>query len=165
MEKEIPKRKTARLKNWNYSSAGVYFITICTQNRKNVLSSIVGEGLPLPQLSPYGKIADKWIKQIKGKYESVCVDCYTIMPNHIHLLLSLSPIGRGNPSPTIDSIVGWLKFQITKEINEQSATVGKKVFQRSFYDHIIRSQEDYNEIYEYIKQNPLRWKIDKLYVK
>ena len=165
-EKELPKRKPTRLQNFDYNSEGAYFITICTEKRKNILSTIstVGEGSPLPQLSLHGKIVDKWIQDIPNKYQEVSVDCYVIMPNHIHLLLSLSKDdGRGNPSPTVDTIVGWFKYHATKEINIQRKTMGERFFQRSFYDHIVRNLEDYREICKYIYENPIRWQFDKLY--
>ena len=106
-EKVLPKRKDPRLKGYDYSTTGAYFLTICTQNRKNILSTIVGEGSPLPQLSTYGEIVDRWIQKIPEKYPDASVDCYVIMPNHIHVLLSIvKDDGRGNPSPTADTIIG-----------------------------------------------------------
>lgn len=172
-EKILPKRKHLRLKGFDYSQTGVYFLTICTQNRKNVLSTIVGEGFPLPKLSPYGEIVDEWIQKIPEKYPEAFVDCYVIMPNHIHILLSIvkddvkgdrsDAGGRGNPSPTADTIVGWLKYHITKEINQSRGLARDKIFQRSFFDHIVRNRDDYNEIYKYIYENPMRWYYDKLY--
>ena len=164
MEKPLPKRKSPRLKSFDYSTTGAYFITICTQNRKNILSTIVGEGSPLPKLSCYGEIADLWIQKIPEKYQEISVDCYVIMPNHIHLLLSLmKDDGRGDPSPTVDAAMGWLKYQITREINNLRRTPGEKLLQRSFFDHVIRNQEDYDKIYKYIYENPMRWKFDKFY--
>ena len=164
MEKQLPKRKSPRLKSFDYSTTGAYFITICTQNRKNILSTIVGEGSPLPKLSHYGEIADLWIQKLPEKYHEISVDCYVIMPNHIHLLLSvMKDDGRGNPSPTVDTVMGWLKYQITKEINKLRGTPGEKLLQRSFFDHIIRNQDDYYEIYKYIYENPMRWKLDRFY--
>ena len=164
MEKPLPKRKSPRLKSFDYSTTGAYFITICTQNRKNILSTIVGEGSPLPKLSHYGEIANLWIQKLPEKYHEISVDCYVIMPNHIHLLLSvMKDDGRGDPSPTVDTAMGWLKYQITKEINILRGTPGEKLLQRSFFDHIIRNQDDYYEIYKYIYENPLRWKLDKFY--
>lgn len=165
-EKEFHKRKPTRLKDFDYNMEGAYFITICTQNRKNILSTIVGEGSPLPQLSHYGKIVDKWVQKIPDKYQEISVDNYVIMPNHIHLLLLLTKKdGRGDPSPTVVSVIGWLKCQVTKEINEACNIVRGRVFQRSFYDHIVRNREDYKEIYKYICENPIRWHFDKLYSK
>ncbi len=99
--KALPKRKDPRLKGFDYSKTGAYFLTICTQNRKNILWTIVWEGFPLPKLSPYGEIVDRWIQKIPEKYPEVSVDHYVIMPNHIHILLSvMGDNGRGNPSPT-----------------------------------------------------------------
>lgn len=172
-EKLLPKRKYPRLKGFDYSKTGAYFLTICTQNRKNILSTIVGEGSPLPRLSPYGEIVDRWIQKIPEKYPEASVDCYVIMPNHIHILLSIvkddvsgdlsHTDGRGDPSPTADTVVGWLKYQATKEINKLRGSAGDKIFQRSFFDHIVRNRDDYHEICKYIYENPVRWYYDKLY--
>ena len=102
MEKELPKRKPARLHNFDYSRSGAYFITVCVEKRKNILSKIVGEGSPLPQLTEYGRIVDGWVKRISEKYHEVSVSAYVIMPNHLHLLLIVeNDGGRGNPSPTV----------------------------------------------------------------
>ena len=112
--KELPQRQATRLQNYDYGSCGAYFVTICTQNRKSILSAIVGEGSPLPQLSPYGKIADEWIKKLPDKYPKMSVDCYVIMPNHIHLIIKISDaITNSNilsgmsqaPYPTANAII------------------------------------------------------------
>ena len=175
--KELPKRKTPRLQNFDYNIEGAYFITICTQNRKNILSSIVGEGSALPHLSHCGKIVDRWIRELPQKYSEISVDHYVIMPNHIHLILSLhkgNGNGRADPSPTelegrnsqshtIISAIAWLKFQATKEIKQIYGDSHEKIFQRSFYDHIIRNYEDYYEIHKYISDNPAQWYFDKFY--
>lgn len=172
-EKELPKRKDTRLKDFDYGKTGVYFLTVCTQNRKNILSTIVGEGSPLPRLSRYGEIVEEWINKIPEKYPEAFVDHYVIMPNHIHILLSIiKDDGRGDPSPTagvggpaltVNTVMGWLKFQATKEINQMRGLAGDKVFQRSFFDHIIRDRKDYEEHAKYIYENPLRWQYDELY--
>jgi len=93
-KKALPRRKSPRLNGFDYSKSGAYFLTICTQDRKNILSTVVGEGSPLPyiRLSPYGKILNEWIKKIPEKYPEASVDCYIIMPNHIHILLSLKGV-------------------------------------------------------------------------
>lgn len=164
MERNLPKRKTTRLREYDYGEAGAYFLTLCTENRKNILSKIVGAGSSRPQLLLNGAVVEKWIKRIPQKYNGVFVDNYVIMPNHIHLLLSIvKSDGRENPSPTISQVVGWLKYQVTKEIDESSTLKGKKIFQRSFFDHIIRGYKDYKETYDYIEENPIKWELDKLY--
>lgn len=175
MQNEQPKRKSPRLHGYDYGSTGVYFLTICTHNKKRTLSNIVGEGSPLPYQSAEvkllycGKVADKWINRIPEKFPGTYVDCYVIMPNHIHIILRKTSVlqsGRGDPSPTeisVNSAVGWLKYQITREINNKLNKAGEKVFQRSYYDHIIRDRDDYYRIYKYIKENPLCWQTDILY--
>ncbi len=159
------KRKSTRLKNYDYSKVGVYFVTVCTENQRNILGSIVGEGFPLPRLSEYGRIVDDIIKELPLKYDAISVDYYVIMPNHIHLMVAISHgDGRGNPSPTLSTVIGWLKYSTTKKINEISRSTGQKVFQRSFYDHVIRNRRDYEEHIRYIHDNPIRWKFDELYM-
>ncbi len=86
MEKDLPKRKASRLKGFDYSENGAYFLTVCTQNRKKILSAIVGEGSPLPNLSRYGEIVEELIKTIPDKYREITVDYYVIMPNHIRIM-------------------------------------------------------------------------------
>jgi len=182
-DKEQPKRKSPRLHGFDYSKGGLYFLTICTQDRKNILSDVVGKGsfLPSSSINPKielkllycGKITDKWINKIPEKFPGTYVDCYVIMPNHIHIILRITPNaagGRGDPSPTktavasTNSVVGWLKYSITREINCKTDRTGEKVFQRSYYDHIIRDREDYYRIYKYVTENPLCWQTDTLYV-
>ncbi len=160
---QLPKRKPTRLKDYDYSQDGYYFITVCTQNRKNILS-IVGEGFPLPKLTQYGGITERLLLDITERYNEIGIEKYVIMPNHIHILVALKNGGRGNPSPTIDRAMGWFKYMATKEINKLSGTSGRKIFQRSFHDHIIRGEEDYREIWQYIDSNPARWKEDKFYI-
>ena len=146
-------RKPNRLQEYDYSQNAAYFVTICTQERRKILSDIVGDGFPV--LKPYGDIAEKIILQIPDKYPSVSVDHYVVMPDHIHLLLRIDAgFGTGNPSPTLGNVVGWYKYQVTKQVNLRMCTVGMKLFQRSYYDHVIRNQRDYDEIWQYIENNP-----------
>lgn len=163
-----PTRKPNRIPEYDYSHSGAYFVTICTQGRKCVLSDIVGDGFPVPR--PWGRIAEKWIEEVPKKYPAVSVDRYVIMPDHIHLLLRFNTAGEalcllnggtGNPSPTLGNVVGWYKYQVTKQVDLASKTQGEKLFQRSYYDHVIRNQQDYNEIWEYIENNPKKWILTK----
>ena len=103
---ELKKRKTPRYQSFDYNSVGVYFITICTQNRRSILSRVVGTGVldcPQIELTQYGEIADKYIKQLNDFYEHLSVEKYVIMPNHIHFLL-------------------WVKKNKNKTDNGQSRT-------------------------------------------
>ena len=143
--------------NYDYGQSGAYFITICTKDRKQILSKIVGDGFPVPNLP--GRIAEEMIEQVMIRYPSVSVDKYVIMPDHIHLLLRIE--GTGNPSPTLGNVIGWYKYQTTKRINQTDATQGLQVFQRSYYDHVIRNQQDYDSVWEYIENNPRKWAMKK----
>ena len=158
---EHPKRKPNRLGEYDYSQNGAYFVTICTQDRREILSSIVGDGFSVPK--PYGIIAERIIAQIPVKYPSVAVDKYVVMPDHIHLLLRLNlNLGTENPSPTLGNVIGWLKYQITKQVDTQFSLNGATLFQRSYYDHVIRNQRDYDEIWQYIENNPRKWAMESL---
>lgn len=82
------------------------------------------------------------------------------MPDHIHILLRIND-GTGNPSPTLGNVIGWYKYQVTKQVNAQFNITGERLFQRSYYDHGIRKQQDYNEVWEYIENNSRKWIIEK----
>ena len=124
-EKELPKRKSTRLKDFDYSSAGAYFITICTESRRQILSRIVGGDVPgTPkniELLPYGKIAERYIRQLNDFYDHVRVDQYVIMPNHIHMILIVSQSGASRTTPptkqhtTVSQFVSTFKRFCNKE--------------------------------------------------
>ena len=159
---KLPERKIIRLQNYDYSSSGAYFITICTQNHAQILSNIVGDGahdVPKTSLTDIGKIVDKYIISTNN-IPDITVDKYVIMPNHIHIILIVDTNGTSKaPSPTnnvISHAVSTLKRFVNKEI-------GYNVFQRSFYDHVIRDEEDYLSIWNYIDTNPHKWQQDKYY--
>ena len=157
-----PQRKPNRLPEFDCSSNRAYFVTICTQDRKNTLCRIVGDGSPVPK--PYGSIATSYIAAIPGKFPQVHVDHFVVMPNHIHLLLFIDhSVTPHLPCPTLGNVVGWYKYQVTRQINQQYNTPGTKVFQRSYHDHVIRGDKDYLKIWEYIDTNPLRWTTDCFY--
>lgn len=160
---ELPRRKRNRLKNYDYSSHGAYFVTICTEERKKTLCDIVGDGFPVPKRA--GQISETYIGIIENKYPQVQVRHYVVMPNHIHLLLFIDHAnGTGDPSPTLGSIIGWYKYSVTKQVNAELDTPGNRMFQRSYHDHIIRNEQDYLKIWNYIEGNPLKWSEDCFYV-
>ena len=155
-EKDLPKRKNIRLKNYDYSSSGVYFLTICTAERRNYFWVDVGATIGRPQdviLSEYGKIVNEAINNISLTYPSIEVDNYVIMPDHIHILLFIRPDEHGRPmvAPTISRVVKQFKGYVTKRI-------GHPIWQKLFIDHIIRNRNDYEEHVNYIYENPMRWK-------
>ena len=167
----LQKRKPTRLKQFDYSQNGYYFITICTKNKQKLFGNIVGDGacdIPKIKLSHIGKIADRYIQVMNSKYNNTLVDKYVIMPNHIHLIIKITnTINTDNilngmsqaPSPTnaiIPKFVSLYKRYCNRECN-------KNIFQRSFHDHIIRDGRDYEEISKYIYENPMNWAYDKHY--
>ena len=158
-EKGLPQRKPTRLRNFDYSTKGAYFITLCTEDRLQILSRIVGGDVPgAPKnvkLLPYGIVADKYIKQMNGFYENISVDQYVIMPNHIHILLFVCEGGSPRTSTptkqtsTVSHFVSTFKRFCNREY-------GENIWQRGFHDHVIRGREDYEEIAKYIYENPMR---------
>ena len=166
-EKELPKRKHPRLDNYDYSSAGAYFVTICTQNRRCVLSRIVGRGLAPAETTAIeytylGEIAEKQLFLLADRYPYLTIDQYVIMPNHIHAILILNGETAGaSPRPTLTDIVCTYKSLTTRECKKSGFR--EKLFQTSFYEHIIRGRDDYEEIVKYIYENPIRWCYDELY--
>ena len=159
---EFTQRKNHRLDGCVYNQDGTYFITICTQDRKKILSRISEDSQVLsPELLPHGEIADKYIRQMDSFYGYLSVDKYVIMPDHIHFLITVHQ-GEGHPGrgvPTertsiISRFVGTFKRYCNKEY-------GGNIWQSRYYDHVIRNQQDYNEIWEYIEYNPQKWIIQK----
>ena len=165
---ELPNRKPNRLKQYDYTGNGAYFITICTQNRAEILSEIiVGRGLAPAEckLSEYGKIAEQELLNLEKRYAGVKIDKYVIMPNHIHAIISINNdlTAGASPRPTLSDIICTFKSITTRLCNKRHK--GNKIFQTSFYDHIIRGEEDFKEIWEYIDGNPQKWQNDRFYSK
>ena len=169
-EKELPQRKRLRLKNFDYSTPGAYFVTVCTHNRKCTLSRVVGaiHESPEIQLTEYGKIVDRLINTIPQQ-SLATIDRYVIMPNHIHLVIMItdsdelraireSPL-RGRS--VISKIIGYIKMNASKEIHNRYGN--EMVWQRGFHDHIIRNRNDYEKISKYIYENPIIWQYDCFY--
>ncbi|MBQ6798037.1 MAG: transposase [Oscillospiraceae bacterium] len=158
---EYPKRKPNRLPEFDYSTAAAYFITICTDQRKNRFWHEVGAIIDRPQSVPLneaGCIAEYRIKDIEQVYRSVSVDHYVIMPNHIHMLLQIRDVadGRSMIAPTVSTIVRHMKGYVSKRSKE-------RIWQKGFYDHVIRTETDYAEIWNDIETNPIKWTADKFY--
>ena len=147
-------RKQHRLDNYDYSIAGAYFITICTKNRKNYFWNNVGARIARPEdysLTEYGIIVKNAIETIPRYYPAITVDKYVIMSNHIHILLQIhtDSDGRAMRTPTISNVINQFKGFVTKQIKTS-------IWQKLYYDHIIRGEQDYKEIWEYIENNPYK---------
>lgn len=144
------------MNDYNYSSNGAYFITICTKNKENLLWKNVGANCvrPLDQLplSKIGIVIENEIYKLNTVYENIKVDKYQIMPNHIHLIIFIyeDSNGRTQFAPTISRIIKQFKGSITKQI-------GFSIWQKSFYDRIIRNENEYQSVWNYIHNNPLKY--------
>ncbi len=158
----FPKRKQNRLPDFDYSTPGAYFITVCLKGKKKLLWQTVGGSIappPAPRLSAIGKIVERAIQNIPNHYPVVSVDNYAVMPNHIHLLLQIhtDEHGRAMLAPTISVVVQQFKGIVTKQL-------GYSIWQKLFHDHIIRGEQDYQKIWQYIDGNPSKWEEDCFYV-
>ena len=160
---EFKKRKNLRLKDYDYSENGLYFLTVCTKNKEKLLGNIVGDGVtgvPKTELSPIGKIVEKYILSINNT-EKITVQNYVIMPDHIHLLIfvdnyteNLTSNGTSKtPSPT-NSLVSHMVSTFKRFCNKE---IGYNIWQRSFFDHVIRGEQDYLKHYRYIESNTSLW--------
>lgn len=211
MKKQLPDRKPTRYKDFDYSSVGYYFVTICADGMKSYFGKIRNGEM---KLNSIGKIVEKCWYQISEHFKNVELDYFQIMPNHLHGIIIINPVGDGSPVPnklpnenettqleidgssvprgsqtardgkpiiensnsrvnlgdgkpipykkiSLSNIVGYFKYQATKEINIMNNTSGRKLFKRSFYDRIIRNEKELYNIRKYISDNPLKWEFEK----
>lgn len=158
-------RKTIRLKNYDYTQNGLYFITICVQERLCLFGNIVDNSMLLNQA---GRMLEYWYKELESHFSNViCLD-YVIMPNHIHFIIQINS-SLNNLQYSLFDIIQRFKSITTSEYikkvrNDNWKPFHKKLWQRSYYEHIIRNEDDYLSIAEYIENNPLNWQKDKLFV-
>ncbi len=186
-------RKSVRLRDFSYSEARTYFLTICCENMSHYLGRkktegvekiVVGDGVPdvpLPEgqknareifdITKYGIVVEKKIEELSRQSTTIRIDNFVIMPNHVHFLLSVIPEEgtSGTPSPTNQfSNVSRQNEAIPKFVSyfkrSTNSLCGKNIWQRSYHDHIVQNYEDYENHYEYINNNPARWMEDEYYL-
>lgn len=175
-------RRTIRVKAYNYSRPGGYFVTVCAQGRKCAFGEIVDGGMSLNRV---GEIAKECWERIPQKFPGVTLDEYTVMPNHFHGIVIIgshlrrgdacvaqnrndtkrarhaSPLQPCGPAPgSIGAIIGSFKSAVTKRINEMRGTPVAALWQRNYYERIIRDEEELADMRKYIRENSLRWDID-----
>ncbi len=166
---ELPKRKQIRLKNYDYSQNGFYFITICTHNKQRLFEfSTVGNDLcVVPSPKPPNNIIEKWLCETENKF-GIKIEQYIIMPDHIHMIVNIKPTEIQNAERhigrSLQDIMQWFKTMTTNEYinavkNGEIKPFVKKLWQKSYYEHIIRNERDYTETLEYSVNNPLKYKI------
>ena len=148
--KKDNKRKNIRLKDYDYSQEGMYFITICTENRIEILGKIKNESCI--KLTKQGTIVRDYIKKIEEIYKNTIIDEYVVMPNHILMNIQIT---KNNKVP-ISRIIKQYKMYVSKK-------VGYSIQQKLFYEHIIRNEKEYYKIKNYIQNNVVNWKKDKYF--
>jgi putative transposase len=174
---QIHHRRSIRLKGYDYSQAGAYFITICTKNRKCLFGQVVNGEMILNEM---GQIAyNEWLKTPELR-PNVSLDVFVIMPNHVHGIIVIIDMGEfdspipppsadmpptpfRSPSNNIGAIVRRYKSSVTKQIN--LLNYSGSAWHRNYHEHIIRNEESYHRISDYIINNPKKWNDDKFYMK
>lgn len=168
MTAPLPERKRTRLKGYDYSRAGVYFLTLCAAERRCLFAQVrAGGGVPdAPRviLTKYGMAVKERLEEMDRVYGYVALLKYVIMPNHVHILLQVTDGPSRTPAPaerdcanqTIPAFVSALK-RMTNRV------CGVPLWQRGYHDHIVRNEADYLRIWQYIDNNPSRWAEDKYF--
>lgn len=164
-------RRSIRLRGYDYTWPGAYFVTICTHRRECLFGEVMdGEMV----LSEYGAIVEQVWQDLPHHYTHVRLDAWVIMPNHVHgiIILTGEPVGAGlRPSPTtaptatkrhgLPEIVRALKSFSSRRINDLRSISGVPVWQRNHWEHVIRSEQTLRLIRQYILDNPARWHLDR----
>jgi len=174
-DSEIHNRRSIRLKGYDYSSAGAYFVTICSYKKELILSS-VRAGLVsahnhdnLIILKPPGKIISNCRYKIPERFENVVIDEFIIMPNHIHAIIIIDNRNRvdARPTPTVGDIICALKSECVTEyikyIKDNNLIISGKLWQRNYYEHVIRNEKELNIYRKYIEENPSKWIDDEYF--
>ena len=173
-------RRSIRLKGWDYAGAGAYFVTICTHRRENLFGEIVAGEM---RLNDCGRVAQWYWEALPGRVPGLQLDAYVVMPNHLHGLLVLgkgeasagqvpdhfrpraadaSPLRpRGTERGSLGAIIQNYKSITTRRLNTVAGTPGAPVWQRNYYEHIVRDARALNAIRAYIRNNPFKWALDR----
>lgn len=176
---KVFRRRSIRLKGYDYSQPGAYFVTICTKNQYHYLGDIIGGRM---KLSEIGEIINQFWIEISYHFDNVHLDGFIVMPNHLHGIIMIDVNCRGEvPSPykgtlsnsqgretlplqqkrPLGHVIGYFKYQSTKRINKIRGLPGVTIWQRNYYEHVIRNEDELNRIREYIINNPLQWQFDR----
>ncbi len=160
MKNELPKRKNTRLTDFDYSESCAYFITQCTYNRQclfNIENTVGNDLCVVPCVQ--NQIIHKWIKETENKFDNIKFDEFVIMPDHLHFIIRITERHAGR---SLQDIMRFFKTMTTNDYitavkNNLLPPFFKKLWQKSYYDHIIRNEQDYIETINYIKNNPLKY--------
>ena len=169
-------RRSIRLKTYDYSEPGGYFVTLCTQGWKCLFGTVVEEQM---RVNEYGDIVHTCWGAIPRRYHHVMLDTFVVMPNHMHGILIITDpsiaadtVGAGSSRPydandkpshphTLGQMIAYFKYQSTKQINARRGTPGTKVWQRNYWERVMRNNKELDRIRQYIEENPVRWHWDR----
>lgn len=167
-------RRSIRLPGCDYAQPGAYFVRLCTRDRECLFGEIVEREV---RLNAFGEIVrTEWIRTAKIRPSvRLCDDELVVMPNHIHGIIWIvdddnvratggSPVRPRGPDPgSVGAIIAGFKSAVTRQINTLRKTPGAPVWQRNYYEHVIRNEDALHAIRVYITENPLRWTLDRYY--
>ena len=156
------RRKSPRLASYDYSQPGVYFVTLCTHNSSCLFADVVGrDSIP----GDVGRIVETCWVDIPRHFPDVELDLYIVMPNHFHGLIRLTGAADrpadGRACPTVHTVIGAFKSAATRQVNAMRSTPGVPLWQRTYYEHVIRTELGLDRIREYIANNPAKWDLDE----
>ena len=170
----LPSRKSIRLRGYSYDQAGAYFVTVVTRGRMTLLGDVIDGEM---RLNDTGRMISQLWEWLETRYPYVRLDEYVVMPNHLHGVIALGDLDAGGsrtapthgrnsrrvnsaPRKSLGKLVGAFKTVTTKQANLAKDTPGQVLWQRNCYERIIRDDEEWNRIREYIANNPLKWEDD-----
>lgn len=186
---DIHHRHSIRLRGYDYSLSGAYFVTVCAHDRECLFGAIVDSEM---RLSEAGQVVRSVWEELPKRFPSIKLDTAVVMPNHFHGIVVLTDtpvVGAGSPRPisgfpgtedeagnngvekqggetpplraTLGQIVGYFKYQSTKKINQVRGLAGHPLWQRNYYEHVIRNEDDLAAVRQYIADNPMKWEQDR----
>jgi putative transposase len=161
-------RRSIRLRDYDYTLAGAYFVTIVTRDRKCLFGDVVDGEI---RLNHWGRtVQDEWKKSAQIRKE-IELEAFVVMPNHIHGIIVItgaperatgqSPLQSGPTRRSLGAFVGGFKSAVTKRISELRGSPHTPVWQRNYFEHIIRDEDSLNRVRQYIFENPARWEFDR----
>jgi len=174
-------RRSIRLQGYDYTTAGAYFVTICVQNRVCLLGEIVDGGM---RLSPIGEIISQVWQRLPHYFPYSALDTFVVMPNHIHGIVVLLnrrgkafegkveqqralvfanalPLQHGSVPRSLAAIIQNFKSVSARQVNQIRGRQSEPLWQRNYYEHIVRNESELARIRDYIVQNPLQWELDR----
>jgi putative transposase len=161
-------RRSIRLQGYDYAQDGMYFFTVCTYNRQLLFGNVTNGEMTVNELGRV--VCDQWCKSTDIRHE-IELDTFIVMPNHAHGIIALKnpnvvratgglPFSSGPSKHSLAAFIAGFKAAVTRHINNIRGTPEAQVWQRNYYEHVIRDEESLNRIREYILNNPAQWDTD-----